>query len=53
MDFNNAFLNGGIDKEIYIEQFDGFRDKEHPDGVQANEELVRVETGAPYLERDA
>jgi hypothetical protein len=30
MDVKNAFLHGGIDKEIYMEQPHGFEDKHNP-----------------------
>ncbi|KAG6615841.1 retrovirus-related gag-pol polyprotein [Phytophthora cinnamomi] len=35
MDVKTAFLNGGLDEEIYMVQPDGYVDEDHPDYVQA------------------
>ncbi|KAA0061433.1 Integrase, catalytic core [Cucumis melo var. makuwa] len=49
MDVKNAFLNGELDRDIYMEQPKGFEDKIHHDCVQAKKGFIWLEASAKIL----
>jgi hypothetical protein len=47
MDVKTAFLNGDIDSEVYVKQFPGYEDKDHPDYVcKLEKNLYGLKQGA-------
>ena len=52
MDVKTAFLNGVLDKDIYMTQPDGYIDADHPNYVQAQTVAIWIEAVIPHVESD-